>query len=173
MPKQIMHRDASDNQYLHQDFHGALSAGIEYLHEAYGEAAVRDYLWQFARSFYAPLTAALQKSGLDALQEHFVQLYALEGGQCCFACSTDELRIVVEACPAVMHMRAQGYPVARLFRETTETVNRAICAGTPFAAELVEYEEQTGRSVVRFYRREASGGNRPRTLAGDETKGEP
>ena len=154
MSKQIMHRKASDNQYLHQDFHGALSAGIEYLHEKYGEDAVREYLWQFARLFYAPLTEALEKRGLVALEEHFREIYDLEGGVVRFVLSEDELRIEVDACPAVTHMRGQGYPVARLFHETTNTVNRAICDGTPFAAELIEYDELTGRGIQRFYRRE-------------------
>lgn len=153
MAKQIMHREASDNAYLHPDFHGALSVGIEYLHETFGEEAVRRYLWQFAKSFYAPLTESIESRGLAALEEHFRKIYDLEGGVVRFELSEDELRIEVEACPAVKHMRQQGYPVARLFRETTDTVNRAICDGTNFAAELVEYDEETGRSVQRFFRR--------------------
>ena len=152
MARHIMRRAASDNTYLHKDFHGALSAGIEYLHENYGEEAVRQYLRQFARSYYAPLTEALASRGLIALEEYLRKVSDLEGGAVRFELSEDELRIVVEACPAVMHMREHGYPVARLFRETTDTVNRAICEGTPFVAELVEYEEETGRSVQRFYR---------------------
>lgn len=153
MARQIMRREASDNAYLHQDFHGALSAGIEYLHTTCGEEAVREYLHQFARSFYAPLTAALATRGLVALEEHFSRVYELEGGSIRVDRSEDELRIEVEACPAVMHMREHGYPVARLFRETTKTVNQAICEGTPFEAELVEYDEGTGRSVQRFFRK--------------------
>jgi len=152
MAKQVMHRTAGDNEYLHRDFHGALSAGIEYLHEDYGDEAVRDYLWQFARSFYAPLTAALERRGLVALEEHFRRVYALEGGAVRLALSEDELRIEVDACPAVTHMREHGYPVARLFRETTETVNRAICHATVFSAELLDYDDRTGRCVQRFYR---------------------
>ncbi len=154
-----MRRTSRDNRYLHRDFHGALSVGIEYVHENYGPEAVREYLWQFARTFYAPLTESLKRRGLVALEEHFRTIYELEGGEVRFLSSEDELRIEVEACPAVMHMRKQGYPVARLFRETTDTVNRAICDGTPFAAELIEYDEQTGRSVQRFYRRKPGGSN--------------
>ncbi len=154
MARQIIRREASDNAYLHQDFHGALSAGIEYLHATYGEEAVREYLHQFARSFYAPLTESLVARGLVALEEHFGRMYALEGGSVRIDRSEGELRIEVEACPAVMHMRKCGYPVARLFRETTETVNRAICEGTPFEAELVQYDEETGQSVQRFFRKE-------------------
>ncbi len=158
MPKQTMHRDAGDNRYLHRDFHGALSAGIDYLHEHYGEEAVRAYLWQFARAFYAPLTTALQERGLVAMEEHFRQLYDLEEGVVSIARTDDDLRIDVDACPAVTHMRAQGYTVARLFRETTDTVNRAICDGTPFTAELISYDERTGRGKARFYRRELDHG---------------
>ncbi len=154
MTKQTMSRNARDNEYLHRDFHGALSAGIEYLHEQYGDDAVREYLEQFARSFYAPLTKALEQRGLVALEEYFRGVYDLEGGEVRFSLSENELRIEVSRCPAVTHMRSQGYPVARLFRETTDAVNRAICVGTPFDAELIEYDELTGRGIQRFYRRE-------------------
>ena len=62
----------------------------------------------------------------------------------------ERLVIRVPACPAVRHMRRQGYPVARLFHETTRTVNEALCEGTPFCAELAEYDPETGRSVQIF-----------------------
>jgi len=51
-------------------------------------------------------------------------------------------------------MREEGYRVARLFRETTAAVNDALCEGTPYSFELLDYDEKTGRSVQRFYRRE-------------------
>ena len=153
--KQVMHRQAADNVYLHMDFHGALSCGIEYLHEHYGEGAVREYLREFTVTFYAPLRQALREQGLAALKDHFEAVYRLEGGEAQFELSADELLIRVAACPAVRHMRAHGYPVARLFHETTRTVNEALCEDTPYVAELVEYDPQTGRSVQRFRRRSA------------------
>ena len=155
MPKEVMRRSASDNAYLLKDFHGALSAGLEYVHRRYGAEAVRDFLRQFAASFYSPLRADLRKRGLAALKEYFEQIYRVEGGTMAIRCTPDELRIEVAACPAVTHMRAHGYAVARMFNETTKTVNETICESTPFAAELVGYDEQTGRSVQRFYRRSA------------------
>ena len=148
-----MRRKAADNEYLHKDFHGALSAGIDYLERNYGEQAVRDYLRQFATSFYAPVTEAINQRGLVAFREYLAIVYEKEGGKVRFDLSEDELTVHVEACPAVMHMRKHGYPVARLFHETTKTVNEAICEGTPFAAELLEYDRETGCSVQRFKRR--------------------
>lgn len=153
MTKEVITRSASDNEYLHKDFHGALSAGIEYLHSRYGEQAVRDYLHRFAVTFYAPLTRALNEHGLAAMKRHFENAYAVEGGTVRFSLSDDELTLTVDSCPAVMHMRGHGYSIARLFHETTKTVNEAICEGTSYAFELVEYDSRTGRSVQRFYRR--------------------
>jgi hypothetical protein len=153
MAKHVMRRGAGDNQYLHKDFHGALSSGLEYLHQNYGEDAVRDYLWQFARAYFAPLTDALRRRGLAAVQEHFEKIYKIEGGEVSFRLTEDDLWIEVAACPAVTHMRDQGYPVAALFRETKATVASAICHQTPYDAELLEYDDQTGRSVQRFHRR--------------------
>ena len=90
--------------------------------------------------------------GLAALKDHFEAIYRLEGGEVQFELSADELVIRVAACPAVQHMRAGGYPVARLFHETTRAVNDALCEDTPFVAELLQYDSQTGRSVQRFRR---------------------
>ena len=121
MAKEIMRRQAADNPYLHPDFHGALSAGLEYLHDRYGEDAVREYLRAFAKAFYAPLKDELRRRGLAALEDHFRRIYSLEGGQIRLVRSEDELRLDVEACPAVTHMRMHGYPVARLFTRFRKT----------------------------------------------------
>lgn len=153
MPKETMRRRAADNRYLHKDFHSALSCGIAYLHEHFGAESVRNYLHTFARSYYAPLRGQILTRGLDAIEEHFRKLYETEGGDVLFERSENELVIRVAACPAVQHIRGRGLPVAELFYETTATVNRALCEGTPFVAELVEYDPETGRSVQRFSRR--------------------
>lgn len=153
MAKETMTRKAADNEYLHKDFHGALSNGIEYLDRQYGEDAVKNYLRQFANSFYAPLKKDICERGLIALKEHIEKIYKIEDGKVDIAFSNDEMTVRVKACPAVTHMRSHGYHVARLFVETTRTVNEAICEGTQFAAELLEYDDQTGASVQRFTRR--------------------
>ena len=144
MAREVVRRTARDNRYLHKDFHGALSVGLEYIEHRFGEKAVREYLRQFARAFYAPLTADLERRGLVALEEHFAKVYEEEGGDVRITLSEEELRIEVKACPAVAHMRERGYPVARLFRETTRTVNETICEGTPYTAELWCQETLSG-----------------------------
>ena len=151
MPKQVMTRNAGDNVYLHKDFHGALSNGIDFIHERYGAESVRDYLRQFAGAFYAPLKKDLVRRGLIALQEHYAAVFQAEGGRAHFALSDRELRIEVELNPAVQHMRARGYPVAKLYAETIRTVGEALCAGTPFAAKMLGYDEASGRYTQLFF----------------------
>ncbi len=153
MTREIMTRKASDNVYLHKDFHGALSLAIDYLDERYGADAVREFLRRFAERYFAPLNAELRASGLSALKAYFEKLYEKEGGDAVMECSDNELRLEVRFCPAIRHMREKGFTVARLFRETTQTVNEAICAGTPFSATLAAYDEETGRSIQIFSRR--------------------
>jgi len=151
MPKMIMTRKASDNHYLHKDFHGALNLALEYLRKHFGNDAVRGYLRQYAKSFHAPLIRNLRRRGLIALKEHFKKIYAVEGAPIRINCSKDELRLETDFCPAVKHIRKIGQTVSPLFNETERTVHEAICENTPFAYELVSYDKKTGRSVQRFY----------------------
>lgn len=153
MANERMERRASDNVYLHRDFHGALSAGIEYLHVNFGEESVREYLRDFTRNYYAPLRAKLKEVGLEALKEHFERIYAIEGTSIETELADGELIIRAPCSPAVAHMRKNGYPVARLFVETIRTVNETLCEGTGFLFELLKYDDETGRSVQRFIRR--------------------
>ncbi len=153
MTREKMERRGAGSVYLHKDFHAALSCGLEYLERKYGPDAVREYLWSFAREFYAPLTQAIRRRGLLPLKEYLEEIYRLEGGRTRTRLTDAELTVEVEECPAVRHMKERGYAIAGLFSETTRTVNEAICEGTPYRAELLEYDEATGRSVMRFSRR--------------------
>lgn len=153
MARQIMDRRAADNLYLHKDFHSALNCGIIYLHKHFGEAAVKDWLHDFARGWYSPLRQRLADGGLGALREHIEAIYRLEGGEVRCEESADELMVHVSACPAVQHMRSRGEEVSPLYIETTRVVNDALCEGTPYVAELLSYDPQTGRSTQRFCRR--------------------
>jgi len=148
-----MERRAADNPYLHKDFHGALNCGIVYLHRHFGEAAVREWLRDFALNWYGPLRQRLATEGLTPLRHHVEAVYEVEGATVRCEQTADDLVVHVEACPAVTHIRALGGDPSPLFVETTRTVNEALCEGTPFRAELLAYDPQTGRSVQRFCRR--------------------
>jgi len=154
MPKQIITRKASDNFYFHQDFHIALNYGIKYLHEKFGKDSVREYLTQFARTYYSPLTSSLKEKGLLVIKEHYEKIYKIEDAVFDMNFSQDELIINLSASPAVMHIKAKGHSISELFRETVATVNKTICENTIYDAELLEYFEGNGAYRLRFFRRD-------------------
>ena len=48
----VMERKASDNKYLHRDFHISADNGIEYVGKKYGDEGVKEFLSDFARSYF-------------------------------------------------------------------------------------------------------------------------
>lgn len=153
MAKEVMVRKASDNEYLHKDFHLSMNRGIDYLHRIYGDQAVREYLIRFAKKYHKPLIEDLEKRGLIALKEYFENIYKTEGTKAEISFNEDELIISIDSCPAIEHINKNKVKVAELFYETTKTVNEALCEGTPYSAELIGYNPETGGGKQRFYRR--------------------
>jgi len=153
VPKQTLTRKAADNAYFHRDFHLVLNNAIAYLHEKFGEAAVRDYLVQFAAAWYAPLKKSLQEKGLAALQEHYEKIYTVEGARSEMVLTPDELTIRLLASPAVEYIKSKGQTVSTLFYKTVETVNREICRDTSFDFELAAYHSENGSYTLHFFRR--------------------
>ncbi len=154
MTKEVMERRASDNEYLHRDFHGALSSALIYLEQHFGPEAVREYLREFARRYYAPLREDIAERGLEAVADRLRRVYEDEGADVCIELDREGLIVEVEACPAVAHMRGHGYEVAPMWRETIRSVNEGICEGSAYDFELLEYCEETGASKGRFVARE-------------------
>ena len=101
----VLDQKASDNEYLHKDFHGALCYAIKYLEENYGESAIDDYLRQVAKTYYAPLSGQLKQEGLSALERHWQNIFTLEGGKFSLGYEDGVLVLKVEECPAIAHIK--------------------------------------------------------------------
>lgn len=153
MPKQSLTQKASDNPYFHKDFHIAFNYGIEYIHKKFGEEAVREYLIQFARSLYAPLMKAIKEKGLVAIKDHYERIYKIEGADFDMDYSEDELLIRLSSSPAVMYIKSKGYVVSQLFSETVDAVNKTICESSQYEFEMLEYKEENGAYILRFYKK--------------------
>ena len=153
MPVERIDCKASDNVYLHKDFHCALNESLEYLRVNFGEPAARDYLRQFAEAYHAPLKAEVGRRGLAALREYFEKIYRIEGGRAVISGDENELTIRVDQCPAVEHIRNRGQQPSVLYPETTRIVSETICRDTPYAFEMSGYDPLTGAAIIRFYRR--------------------
>ena len=135
---------------VHKDFHGALSYGLQFLDEHFGEEGVRAFLSGLAESVYKPLVEDVRSRGVAALRDHWQQVFALEGGEIELREEDGTLQLRVLRCPAIAHMKQRGYCVATRFCEHTRVVNEAVCRAAGFECE-VEYDQPAGRCLQRFW----------------------
>ena len=149
----VVERKASDNVYLHRDFHGAMCFVIKYLDDTCGPDATAEYLHQVGQTVYEPLIDRLREEGLSALEEHWRNTFTREGGRFSLSYEGDTLVLTVEECPAVSHLRTRGQLSTERFCETTVVVNDAICGSAGYACSC-QYASGEGRCVQRFWKRE-------------------
>ena len=136
---------------VHKDFHGALSYGIQFLVDNYGMDGLKKYLRGLAKSVYAPLAKDLKADGLGAIRKHYEDIFMLEGGKFEFREEDDTLVFDVKECPAIAHMKAQGYEISPHFCEHTRILNEAICNEAGYSSS-VDYNQEEGRCVQRFWK---------------------
>lgn len=153
MPVERMSKRASDNIYLHKDFHIALNDGLIYLHNNYGHDAVKAYLAEFTGTYHAPLKERIISEGLIALSEYFERIYKTEQSRVDVTSVNDELHIYIEKCPGIEHIKRHGQKVYEYYIDTTLTVYSELCDGTPYEFTLKSYDDETGRAEMKFSRR--------------------
>ena len=148
----VMERKASDNKYLHRDFHVTADIGISYVGEHYGDAGVREYLQAYAHSFYSKLASRIRTEGLSALSDYLSGIFEREERQSYIQTelSADALRVKIEKCPAIEAMRALGHTPSVWYSETTKTVYSALAEMAEVTFELVSYCEDTGAAEYIF-----------------------
>jgi len=149
----IIDRKASDNVYMHKDFHGALCYAIKYLDDNFGPDATEDYLKQVARAYFAPLTEKLKKDGLPALEKHWNRIFTEEKGNFSIKNEGGTLILTVDECPAIAYMKKHGYFYTDRYCLTTVVVNETVCAEAGYRCSC-HYEPGEGKCVQKFWKSE-------------------
>ena len=155
MEKLHIERKASDNRYLHKDFHVTADIGISYVGENYGDGAVIDYLSQYAKSFYKLLVEDVKKNGLRAIEEDFENVYKKEewSEYLHTELSDDTLKITVDKCPAVTFMKSTGHTPSKWYKETTYTTYGTLAKLCDLDFIVNYYNEEDGSTEFVFTRR--------------------
>ncbi|MGA3323582.1 MAG: hypothetical protein ABSF45_03860 [Terriglobia bacterium] len=147
----ILDCKATDHDYLHKDFHGALCYGIKYLDDHYGPEATAEFLRQVGRSYYAPLSQQLKSDGLSALENHWREVFTKEGGKFSLELQDGVLTLTVHECPAIAHLKKINRLFTPRFCETTVVVNETICGEAGYKCSC-QYEPGEGRCVQKFWK---------------------
>ncbi len=149
----VIERKASDNKYLHRDFHISMNMLMEYICKEYGSSALTDYLVQFAQEFHSIRKECLQKGDLGCLEKYFKEIYEKEEWPVQIEFKNDELVISQEACPGISHLRKSGQKPVEQYIETYSTVYKTLCQDTPYEYVMESFNSDTGKCRQRFQRR--------------------
>lgn len=147
----VIDRQASDNEYMHKDFHGVLCYAIKYLDDNYGQAATQEYLKQVAKTCFAPLTEKLRVEGLKALENHWQNIFSKEGGKFSISYEKDKLVLEVEKCPAIEHLKQCALFFTDRYCLTTKTVNQTICQDAGYNSSC-QYQPGQGQCIQKFWK---------------------
>ena len=148
----VIKREASDNKYLHRDFHVSMNMLMEYICTNYGEAALTKYLMKFSKDFHKPRNRMLAEGNLEAVEKYFKDIYEKEEWPVEILLKDDVLIIKQKACPGISHIRKQGFKPVKQYEETYSTVYTAMCDETPYEYILERFDSATGACEQRFER---------------------
>lgn len=145
MAKQVMDRKASDNKYLHKDFHVTLDIGIDYVGKHYGDDAVIDYVTRFAHEYYRPMT-------LEELDKYFKHIYSEEERPEVLKTELKDgkLHVTVSECPAMSFMRSIGHEPSSWYKYTTTVLYREIAKICNVGFTISSFDEKTGAVDMTF-----------------------
>ncbi len=148
----IMDRTASDNKYLHREFHNYMSMGVDYLGRNFGDAEVEEYLTRFTRNFYAHEIDKMRGKGFEPLAEFIRHTYHLEEAEDALHIDINdhEMRVSVDYCPAVAFLKKAGWTPSKWFYCTTKTVMEVIARELNLNFEWLSYNEENGQAEYRF-----------------------
>lgn len=140
-----------DTGEVHLDFHRTANGTIAYLRANYGREFLDETFRRTARNVYAAIREDLKRGDAEHLVEHWTYFFDREGGRYALERNGEEIRFVVERCPAVDYLQSRGIPIDEDFCRQTVVVNDALAEGTPF--EISTEVLGGGKCVQTIHRR--------------------
>ena len=134
---------------IHKDFHGALSAGFQYLAERYGQGDLEEYLELCAQNIYGRLAEEIKKDGLQALEKYWQEIFSLEEAKFRIKREQSEIKLIVAECPALVHIKQAGYPVYKDFCAQCRIINSVIARMTGLES-TVKSDQTRARCTQTF-----------------------
>lgn len=112
------------------DFYFAINATFRWIHDNWGETALRQYWAAMGREHYAAVTEQFRQGGLEAVRDYWTAFFAAEpGGDVAVELQPGQVLVDVRTCPAIKHLRDHGREIMPLYCEHCTVVSGAMCAG--------------------------------------------
>ena len=135
---------------LHRDFHASILDGANYVRENYGEAALREVIFNTGTKVYRTLHEKLVAGDPSELIAWWRYYLDREGSDYMLAETVDGAVLTVRDCAALKHLENRKIPGGKGLCAATRLLNEAFCSGSPYEIVL---EETGDRSCVQRLQR--------------------
>ena len=152
MEKLYIERKASDNKYLHRDFHISTDNGISYVGDKYGDVGVEKFLREFAKNYFQLLAVEVREKGLIAIKEYIENIYKAEESEDAIEINLAEniLYVKVKYCPAVKYMKEQGHTPSKWYKMSTIVVYDQLAKDCGLKFAVGDYNDENGQTEYSF-----------------------
>lgn len=156
MEKLHIERKASDNKYLHRDFHLAVDNGLRYVGENYGDEGIKEYLTEYTLNFYKLIVKDVKKDGLIVLENRFKTIYEKEEWSEYLHTTLKENKLIIkiDKCPALAYMKSVNHVPSPWYKELTYTVYKVLAEMCGIGFKVDYYCEETGKAQLVFFIKE-------------------
>lgn len=120
---------------VHKDFHGLTCATLHYLIDNYGKEAMVEVLKNTAQNVYKAMHEGLKNGDSEELVEYWKFYFERENGVFSIERVEDEIRLIVQDCPALRHLVKLEQEPDALMCEGTAIFNDALTENSPYEIE--------------------------------------
>lgn len=132
----------------HADFYFAINATFRFILDRCGMEGLRRYWQEMGAQYAAPVSERWRNGGLSEVAEYWRAFFAAEpGANVEVSEHDDEVRLDVQVCPAIKHLRDNGREIVPCFCQHCHFVSEAIA--NP-AGLTVRVSGGNGSCVQRF-----------------------
>ena len=134
---------------LHRDFHASILDGANYVRDNYGEAALREVLFETGTKVYRTMHEKLVAGDTSELLAWWRYYMDREGADYSLEETEDGAVLTVRDCPALKHLEGRKIPGGNGLCAATQILNEAFCAGSSYEIVLEKTGERSCRQVLR------------------------
>lgn len=111
------------------DFYFAINATFRFIEKQFGREGLRRYWQELGSTYYAPVTAAWKRGGLQAVAGYWRAFFDAEpGAEVQVDVTPDRVSLDVRVCPAIKHLRAHAREIVPCFCQHCYYVSEAAAA---------------------------------------------
>ena len=119
------------------DFYFAINATFRFIEQQFGHEGLRRYWQELGSRYYAPVTAAWKRGGLQAVAGYWRAFFDAEpGAEVQVDVTPDRVSLDVRVCPAIKHLRAHAREIVPCFCQHCYCVSEAAAAPAGFTVRV-------------------------------------